>query len=385
MISVVLLGVITLAISFGAVLEAYEPGDQVPDSFVWLLLLDASLGLVAIGLYPLRHRAPMLIVASIVAIAAGSSLATGAVVFGVVSLATRRRPREILVVGAIFVVAGVVNDQVLPLADPLPLWQSLPGIAVIFSVLVLSGLNIGGRRALLIALHDQLVSARSEQAALLHNARTSERTRIAREMHDVLAHRLSLVALHSGALESRIDLGPEETSATAGVIRENAHRALVELREVLGVLRDDLTLPSALRPMPQPTLDSLDDLLEDNRVAGSPTELDLDETLADELHALDDSTSRHLYRIIQEGLTNARKHAPGQPVYVRLSGRPGHQIAVALSNQTNTYQTLVQQPGSGVGLVGLHERVRLAGGQMSAGPDSHNSFLMKVELPWKTN
>lgn len=381
MAAVVVLGVLALLITYGSILDFYA--DDPPDRYLALLLLDVCLGVVAIALYPLRHRAPLAVVSGIVVLSAFSTLAAGASGFAIVSLAARRQWRELLVIGPVFLLAITVAELVLPDPDPLPWWQLIAGAVILLGVLILIGMYIGNRRQLLTTLEQKLISERREHAAVLEAAKETERTQIAREMHDVLAHRLSLVAVHSGALESRTDLSPEETTATAGIIRDNAHRALTELREVLGVLRqqpeaDWRTTP----PRPQPTLASLDDLLSENRTAGSPTTLEVDQAVSTGLGNLSESTSRHLYRIIQECLTNARKHAPGQPVSIRLEGTVGEVVTVGVSNPVSPEQTRTEYPSSGVGLTGVRERVRLAGGQMSAGPEVNGHFFVKAELPW---
>lgn len=389
--SVVVLGVLSLLVAYGFLLEAVGPDGRPLVIQAWLVMIDLNLGALAICLYPLRHRWPLRIVTAIVDISALSLLAAGACAFGVVSLATRRQWREIATISPVFIGALFVSELVLPDPEPIPWWQMLVLALVLLGILILTGMYIGGRRQLHAALQSELASTRREQAALLDSAKTGERTRIAREMHDVLAHRLSLVALHSGALESRTDLSAEETSATAGVIRDNAHLALAELREVLGVLRnepgrgDDAEAQVAQeRSVPQPTLASLSDLLAESHVAGTPTKLKVEPALAAGLANLNDSTSRHLYRVVQEGLTNARKHALDQPVLVRIGGRPGHEVHAALSNPVDERQVRTGQPVSGVGLMGLTERVRLAGGQLSTGHDGRDGFSLKAELPWRT-
>jgi signal transduction histidine kinase len=250
--------------------------------------------------------------------------------------------------------------------------------------MVLSGMYIGGRRQLAAAQREQLHSAQREREAQIHAAKADERTRIAREMHDVLAHRLSLVALHSGALEYRSDLTPEETRKTAGVIRENSHLALGELREVLGMLRDPNTLRGDESARPQPTLDQLDQILADSRAAGTAVDLELESGTRERLEALPQSTGRHLYRIIQEVLTNARRHAPRQEVRLLIGG--GERLFLRASNRLAVGPREAPEPGnppgSGLGLTGLAERVRLAGGEVQIEPEEQGEFVLKVWLPW---
>ena len=163
----------------------------------------------------------------------------------------------------------------------------------------------------------------------LTQAKTAERTRIAQEMHDVLAHRISLIAVHANVLAYRDDLTREQTKEHAKVVREAAEKAVAELADVLGVLRGgegaDNTAP------PQPTLDRLPDLIADSRSAGTAVAVigrmpDLDE--------LPEDTSRTTYRILQECLTNARKHATGQPVTISITGEEGSHLALEVRNPT---------------------------------------------------
>ena len=128
------------------------------------------------------------------------------------------------------------------------------------------GMYIGARRELVATLQDRAERAEREQALRVAQAQAHERTRIAREMHDVLAHRMSLVAMHAGALAYRDDLTPTETRETAEIIQANSHRALADLREILGVLRD---AEEGAPHRPQPTLADVDTLVDDERAAGA--------------------------------------------------------------------------------------------------------------------
>ena len=394
---ILLIGVVTLPVSHGEAMAAADPTGPAAAAVTVRLLLDILLGLAAIVLYPFRHRAPLVIVLAIVAVSTISSLAAGAALFGLISIATRRRWQEIGIVAVLYTVAQVAGERYFPSTDPLPLWQSTVFVAVIVGLLVVTGMYIGGRRQLHRTLVEKAESDRREHRALLEQARVSERARIAREMHDVLAHRLSLVALHAGVLEYRTDLTPEVQRSTAAVVRENAHLALTELREVLGVLRepgspepdsaepDSRAVTQATRP--QPTLANLADLLADSTTAGTPATLEVPPSVAAAVPDLTDATSRHLYRIIQEGLTNARKHAPGQAVAVRIAGEPGGRLTVSLTNAVPgpDREPPIGPPISGLGLTGLRERVRLAGGELTAGPDARGAgFTLQAWVPWTT-
>jgi signal transduction histidine kinase len=204
-------------------------------------------------------------------------------------------------------------------------------------------------------------------------------------MHDVLAHRLSLLSLQAGALELRTDAAPAEVARAAGVIRDSAHRALEDLRDVLGVLResraDDGPANSAPEP-PQPGLADLPTLLDEAREAGVPVIMD-GRTV--EFSAAPEATGRTAYRIVQEGLTNARKHAPGAAVTVTVDGTAGRGLITEVRNPRPVAAGEVEPiPGAGAGLVGLAERVGLVGGRLEHGRTQDGGFRLWAWLPWPT-
>jgi signal transduction histidine kinase len=220
--------------------------------------------------------------------------------------------------------------------------------------------------------------AQAEQELRVEQIRHAERTRIAREMHDVLAHRISLLSLHAGGLEIRPDAPPEEIARAAAVIRSSAHQALEDLRAVIGLLRDG-TDAEAPQP-PQPTLAALPGLLEESRAAGM--RLHADVRVAD-LAAVPGPIGRHALRIVQEALTNARKHAAAAGVDLRLEGAPGKGLTIEVHNSAAVLAAGASGiPGSGTGLVGLAERVTLSGGRLEHGIDEHGDFRLRAWLPW---
>ncbi len=334
-----------------------------------LLFVDFLLGAVLLVLLPLRHRHPMAIAGVAAAVLPFSAFSVGAtaIAVGAMAMTARRRPRRAALVAALTVVAGATVELVDPGFSPVLIALHL---AFVGACLV-TGSYLGVRRDLTISLHERAVTAERERALAATASREAERTRIAREMHDVLAHRISLVALHAGALTYRDDLTRAETAGTAETIHSNAQLALTELREVLGVLRTgaDGTGPEP----PQPTLAELPALLADAREAGMDVRLDSGVATRE----LPESLSRTAFRILQEALTNARRHAPGAPVTVRLAG-PGGRLELAVSNPA------AASPAAppGVGLVGLAERAALAGGTLTAGPQPDGAFLLRASLPW---
>ncbi|MCS0644429.1 sensor histidine kinase [Curtobacterium flaccumfaciens] len=350
-----------------------------------LILGDVGAGLAALVLLPFRHRAPLVITVVIGALSSVSTLAVGAAAIATVSLATRRRAVELAVAGAVLLGATVLYDVVLaPPADDMPLWQILIAGVVGIALLVVIGIAIGQRRALLLSLRERAALLERDQQLREDRAREQERAHIAREMHDVLGHRLSLVALHAGALEYRgPGLTPDETAAAAGVVRAEAHSALTDLRDVLGVLRDPAATGgdevTGTAP-PQPTLVDLPDLLDQARAGGATVRARVDADGA----AVPTAVGRHAYRIVQESLTNARRHAPGQPVDVVVETVPGPGVRVVVSNTLTDGPAHADASGktAGHGLRGLAERARLVGGSFRAGSDDRHVHVVEAVLPW---
>lgn len=251
------------------------------------------------------------------------------------------------------------------------------------------GMFTGTRRQLLATLQERARRAEATQELRVAQAKQDERTRIAREMHDVLAHRMSLLSVHAGALEFRPDAPPQDVARAAGVIRQTAHEALEELRTVIGVLRvDDLTAdadgappasPAAPEP-PQPTLAAVPGLVAEWQAAGARIDLALGVDPASVPVAI----GRTAYRVVQEALTNASKHAPAARVAVRIAGTPGDVLTLEVTNPLPAGGPAEPAiPGTGLGLVGLRERTELAGGTFAAAADSASRrFILHAALPW---
>jgi len=261
-----------------------------------------------------------------------------------------------------------------------PNWsQAALGIVCVAAVLAW-GMFVRARRQLAQSLREGARRAESERVA---QARQHERHRIAREMHDVLAHRISLLSLHAGALELRPDGPAEEIARAAGVIRDSAHQALEDLREVIGVLRadragDDCAEDAPERP--QPTLVDLPELVDESRRAGMRVRL---ETRVADPAAVPVAVGRSAYRILQEGLTNARKHAHGAEVSVTARGSRGDGLTVEIRNPWPLEAASTTAiPGAGSGIIGLAERASLAGGRLEHGRTPAGDFRLWAWLPW---
>jgi signal transduction histidine kinase len=339
------------------------------------LIFDAAIAIVACGLIPVLGRHPVTAALAQAALATLSPAATPPSTVGTLTVAQRRPLRTAALVAFAGVVAHFIQGIWRPIDGLDLLWYTILDIAV-HAALLGWGQWTQARQALLDSLRERALRAESEQGRRVAEARTLERTKMAREMHDVLAHRLSLLATYAGALEYRPDSSPEKLAMAAGVIRAGVHQALEELREVISVLRDNEIdeLPGG---PPQPTFGDLAGLVAESRDAG--TDIRYDESVAAP-ESLPPATGRTAYRVVQEGLTNARKHAAGHPVTLVVAGRPGESLRIELMNQSGNGVSLT--PGSGTGLVGLTERVHLAGGTLDHGRATDGRFRLRASLPW---
>ena len=339
-------------------------------------VVDIVAGVLSIVLLLAVRHSPVRIALVLSALLTVSAAATPAAGTAALWVAQRRRLPVAIGVALAGVAGHVIRAAWRPTPDrSMVLWTIV--VAASYAALVGWGAQNQARRALVESLEDRARRAEEDQAHRVAEARRGERTKIAREMHDVLAHRLSLLAAYAGALEFRPDAPPAELARAAGVIRDGAHQALEELREVIGVLRDDPAEPESDRP--QPTLSDLPRLLDEARAAGTPVRLD--DRRAD-AGTVPDVLGRTVYRVVQEGLTNVRKHAPGQEATVLLGGRRGRNLLVVVINRTGPATGEPGRiPGSGSGLVGLRERVQLAGGRLDA-KSGHGRFRLWAVLPW---
>jgi signal transduction histidine kinase len=163
-------------------------------------------------------------------------------------------------------------------------------------------------------------------------------------------------------------------------MRLTARQALEELRTVIGVLREVSGEGSATPPLPQPTLADIPRLVEDTRQTGEHISLDM---RVDQADAVPGALARDAYRIVQEALTNMRKHASGSEAHVGVTGAPGHGVHITVRNTDPMRgQSGPTLPGSGAGLLGLQERVDLAGGSLVHGTDGSGNFVVQADLPW---
>ena len=355
---------LALLVALVSAVIAVEESRGVSDT---MALVRLGTGLLAAAGTLLRRRWPMPLLALAVldgVLRGDMSVAAPFAAYSVARYHQASRPRWVALV-----VAGAVA---------LAPWQftsfaeGLNNVLLVGFLLVLPavlGAWVRTRAELVAALLDRAERAESEQQLRAREAVLAERARITREMHDVVGHRVSLMVLQAGAMEMAAG-DPERVHQLAGQLQAAGRRALEELRQLIGLLQDG-DAPLA----PQPTLADLDELVEDARRAGVEVTL----TRRGEDREVDPTAGRTAYRVVQEALTNAGKHAPGAAVAVTLDRRAG-ELAVTVVNRRPT-RAAAALPSGGLGLIGLRERVRTVGGTFRAEPRLDGGFGVEAVMP----
>jgi len=272
---------------------------------------------------------------------------------------------------------------------------------------VLLGLYVGARRRLMESLREradslerelQLLAERAEERA--EWARNEERTRIAREMHDVVAHRVSLMVVHAAALQAVARKDPEKAVRNAALVGDMGRQALTELREMLGVLRTGEGLAFRPQPVPLvavgvaaaaaasravedsgegPCLAELEELVGQSAAAGMVVDLSVE----GDVRTYAPEVEQTAYRVVQEALTNVHKHAAGAKTYVRLAHRSA-EIAMQVENEPPPEPGSAEAarlPSGGNGLLGMKERVSALGGVFVSGPTDAGGFRVSAVIP----
>ncbi|WP_129312258.1 histidine kinase [Streptomyces sp. L2] len=346
-----------------------------------LLLADLAMTAAACAVVWLRRRWPVAVTIVLCALLCVEPSAAGAGLVALFTLAAHRPARVVVILLVPGLACWTFGVYLRPPAPGQP-----PAVSVITGTLAMFAATGWGMFARSRHQLMQVTRERAQQAAAqakLREERAQQLTReeVAREMHDVLGHRLSLLSMHSGALEFRPDAPAAEIKRASGVIRESARQALQDLRDVIGVLRAPDTADTR---RPSPTLAQLPRLVEESQQPGpGVTLIDRAGAAGTQGKTLTDLVGRTSYRIIQEGLTNARKHAPHARTTVTLTGKPGEGLAIEVRNPMP--ERGAQQPappGSGQGLIGLTERANLAGGRLEHGTTPSGDFRLYAWLPW---
>ena len=275
-------------------------------------------------------------------------------------------------------VAGCVAAGVLPLIA-----LATTGADYVWTCLVMCNLILDGTVAgvLVAARRDRLVREERAQAERTRREVEAERLRIARELHDVLAHHLTLVNAQAGVADYLFKDDPDAAGKALGGLAKHTRQALDELRATVGLLREDPTSDGPDNRPPLPTLAELPQLVHTVHAAGVTVDLNIH----GQPQPMPPGADLAAYRLVQEGLTNAARHAPGTPITVDLTWHD-HQLAIRVANPAQP-RTATTPPGSGHGLLGMSERVHAAGGHLTiqrpeAGTAGH--FVLAAELPIDT-
>ncbi|MFB7848325.1 MULTISPECIES: sensor histidine kinase [unclassified Streptomyces] len=283
-------------------------------------------------------------------------------------LALRVRPRITAEALTITVLVGFACGAAVP-------WDDGPGPGVAAAVLLVAAVMGAALRGLAVArtrlvVQEELTAEERARRTLLE-----ERNRIARELHDVVAHHMSVISIQAQVVPHLVDNPSDELRENVEGIRRNAVDALTELRRVLGVLRSEDPLPQAARHAPQPTLDRLDELIGNARGAG----VEVTAGTTGKPRPLSPGVELSAFRIVQEALSNAMRHAPGARVRVEI-GHGASEVTVRVTN-TAPGRAVPPSPGAGHGLLGMRERAAMLGGEIVTGPTPDGGYEVAAILP----
>ncbi|MEV1293688.1 histidine kinase [Pseudonocardia sp. NPDC049635] len=336
-------------------------------------VLQWVVGAAAVAAIPWRYRYPRAFGVVAVLSANVSPLTSYLPLVGVFVVATRRRVYETVLITVLAVAGAALNFTAIP--DAGTMWAMVLGATTLLVTSVTAGLFTGTRRAMVDDLRERLTRAEVDRALRDEQARTAERRRIAGEMHDRLGHRLSLLSVHAGALALRTDLSAETVRESAQVLRDTTHRAMEDLRTIVGVLHDP---PCDENEDPE-DLGAVEGLVAEARTAGA--DVSLRSTALLMVAPPGQPLAGVAYRVVREGLTNAARHSPGAPVEVVLDGRPGRDLTVTVTSGRPAERPAPE--GAGTGLVSLRERVEtLTGGTLAHGP-LPAGYRLRAVLPWR--
>jgi signal transduction histidine kinase len=260
--------------------------------------------------------------------------------------------------------------------------HELVGLSFFFCVLAspmiiawVAGDSMQYRRAYYASLEEKASRLERERDQQAQIAAATERARIARELHDVVAHNVSVMVVQAEGAAYAMDTSPESTRKALGAIAETGRSALVEMRRLLGVLR---TQDGVAERAPQPGIDQLEDLLEQVRSTGVTVEFKVEGVPVE----LTQGVALAAYRVVQESLTNARKH--GGPQVSALVGMHYRERELRLSVRDDGRGAQAPTDGQGNGLAGMRERVAMFGGALTAGPLPVGGFQVEAVLPYES-
>ncbi len=332
----------------------------------WWRIIDIAVGALACIALLFRRRAPITI-GLILAVAAAFCATAGVANYVALFAVARHRRLEQAIMVALVDIVGSLGFWLLYPANSALSLTIVVNTAIALAVVAWGALQ-KTQQDLVVVYRDRAARIVRERELRAEQIQMAERARIARDMHDSVAHYISLIALYAGGLEVAGE-NAKNVSHTAATIRTTATSALSELRTVIGMLRDG-TLVVPEETSRQRTVENL---VDQARQAGQIVVAHLDRGVVQEKTAATDE----VYRIVQEGLTNARKHAPGAMVTVNVHLDEAD-VVIAISNPVGDSAAIL--PGSGAGLVGLAERVSAIGGVLEHEIIDHGDGKIEFRL-----
>ncbi|MGF0115325.1 sensor histidine kinase [Promicromonospora sp. Marseille-Q5078] len=277
-----------------------------------------------------------------------------------------------------YVLGGPASAAELGVSVGTQLWGGLVSALITYLGAVLVGAYVGTRRELLAQLRARVAQAEREREALAAQAVLAERGRMARELHDVAAHHLSGIVVQAAAAERLVDGDPERARESLRWIRAQGRETLENLRLVVGILRDSAEREEDAPSAPQPTLADVPALLDDARSAGTRVQ----ETRRGEPFELPPTVQLTVYRVLQESLANARRHAPGSQVDVETAyDEDTLEVVVRNGRGDPTTPDAGGPSGAGHGVIGMTERAELVGGRLAARRTSAGGWLVRLTVP----
>ena len=346
-----------------------------PDAFSVLLVLATSVP------YAFRRRAPLTVllvtstaVTLLVALGYNQGVTPTFLLLGAVTVGASCSTRT-----TIFAAAAVTVALVLLLAIDAPGFNggTFFGEIAVFAAMFLIGINLRIRKARVTALEERALAVEREKEEEARRAVADERLHIARELHDVVAHSMGVIAVQASVGEHVIDDRPEEAKQALHAISEVSRSTLAEIRRMLGVLRESDDEEPGAAYSPAPGLDELDRLVHELDDAGVPVDVTYEGPRVDLPLGVDLTA----YRIVQEALTNVLKHAGRAHVSVLVSYEPGVLALEIVDDGRGVNGRSELSPHGGHGLVGMRERLALYGGELQAGRRRGGGFEVKARIP----
>jgi len=347
-----------------------------PPSFVWATRHHSPAMAVApvlLQVLPLllRRRFPLPVLGVVLAASVATQYVVGdlppfALALAVYTVASHIERRTAVWAGLVTFVA--LLTLLIPQAD-VKGRESVVHLIVFIAAAWILGDNVRTKRAYYRELEERAERLEREREVNVRRAAAEEQARIARELHDVIAHSVSVMVVQAAAASDVFEKQPERAREALRSIEESGRSALTELRRLLGVVR---SREQGSRE-PQPGLGALPELLEQVRATGLEVELEL----AGELDGLPTGVDLSAYRIVQEALTNTLKHAQASRARVRLSRRPG-ELELEI---TDDGASSGEKAAAGHGLIGMQERAALLGGVLEAGPAADGGYTVKARFP----